>query len=49
MYLMDSPGVSIPSNIPNELGLKLALLGIIKEKVVDKLTVLEFMTELFEK
>jgi ribosome biogenesis GTPase A len=30
MYLIDSPGVSVPSVIPNELGLKLALMGIIK-------------------
>jgi ribosome biogenesis GTPase A len=49
MYLMDSPGVSIPSNIPNEIGLKLALTGIIKERVVDKMILLEFMMELFEK
>ncbi len=36
MYLVDSPGVMIPSVIPHELGLKMALLGIIKEQVVDK-------------
>lgn len=31
MYLMDSPGVSVPSVIPNELGFKLSLLGVIKD------------------
>lgn len=31
MFLMDSPGVSVPSVIPNQLGLKLALLGVIKQ------------------
>lgn len=30
MYLMDSPGVMVPSNIHPELGLKLALIGLIK-------------------
>ena len=30
MFIVDSPGVAVPSVIPNELGLKLALLGIIK-------------------
>lgn len=30
MFLMDTPGVMIPSVIPKELGLKMAVLGIIK-------------------
>jgi ribosome biogenesis GTPase A len=30
MYLMDTPGVMIPSVIPKELGMKMAVLGIIK-------------------
>jgi len=30
MYLMDSPGVMVPSNIHPELGLKIALLGLIR-------------------
>ena len=48
MYLMDSPGVSIPSLIPNDLGLKLCLLGILSEKAVEKMVILEFMVELLE-
>jgi hypothetical protein len=40
MYLIDTPGVMIPSVIPNELGLKMAVLGIIKEQVVDKMTLI---------
>ena len=30
MFLMDSPGVMIPSVIPKELGMKMAVLGLIK-------------------
>ena len=45
MFMMDSPGVSVPSVIPIELGLKLALIGVIKEQVVDKVVLLEFMME----
>lgn len=30
MFLVDTPGVMIPSVIPKELGLKMAVLGIIK-------------------
>ena len=43
MYLMDSPGVSVPSVIPKELGMKLALIGIIKDKIVDKVLLLEYL------
>ncbi len=30
MFLVDSPGVMVPSNIHPEIGLKLALIGLIK-------------------
>ena len=30
MFLMDSPGVMIPSVIPKELGMKMSVLGLIK-------------------
>lgn len=36
MYLMDTPGVMIPSVIPKELGLKMAVLGLIKDQIVNK-------------
>ena len=45
MFLMDSPGVMIPSVIPNELGLKMAALGIIKDQIVDKLVLVEYIME----
>lgn len=49
MYLMDTPGVSVPSVIPTELGLKLALVGVIKENIVDKTLLLEYLVEILEK
>ena len=36
MFLVDTPGVMIPSVIPKELGLKMAVLGIIKDQIVQK-------------
>ncbi len=49
MFLMDSPGVMVPSNIHPELGLKLATIGLIKENIVDKMILAEFIIEWFEK
>lgn len=34
MFLLDTPGVMIPSAIPKELGMKMAVLGLIKEQTV---------------
>ena len=34
MFMVDTPGVMIPSVIPKELGLKMAVLGLIKEEIV---------------
>lgn len=35
-YLVDSPGVMIPSNIADDVGIKLGLLGIIKDSIMDR-------------
>jgi len=43
MYLVDSPGVMVPSNIPDEVGLKLGLLGMIRDVVLDKQILVEYM------
>jgi ribosome biogenesis GTPase A len=32
--MVDTPGVMIPSVIPKELGLKMAVLGLIKDEIV---------------
>ena len=48
MFLMDTPGVMIPSVIPKELGLKMAVLGLIKEQIVDKQTMVRYIMEQFE-
>ena len=45
MFLLDSPGVMIPSVIPKELGLKMAVLGLIKEQIVDKHTLVNYIVE----
>lgn len=36
MFLLDTPGVMIPSVIPKELGMKMAVLGLIKEQIIEK-------------
>ena len=43
MFLMDTPGVMIPSVIPKELGLKMAVLGLIKEQIVEKHTMVDYI------
>ena len=43
MFLMDTPGVMIPSVIPKELGLKMAVLGLIKDQIVDKETIVSYI------
>jgi hypothetical protein len=43
--IVDSPGVSVPSVIPNELGIRLELMGVIKEEVADQ--TLEFLSYWF--
>lgn len=45
MFLVDTPGVMIPSIIPNELGLKMAVLGLIKDQIVDKMTLVDYIIE----
>jgi ribosome biogenesis GTPase A len=45
MFLMDTPGVMIPSSIPKELGMKMAVLGLIKDQIVDKQTMVRFIME----
>lgn len=45
MFLMDTPGVMIPSVIPKELGLKMAVLGIIKDQIVQKETLVSYIIE----
>ena len=43
IYLVDSPGVMIPSVIDGELGLKLGLVGNIRENLVGKEIIIEYM------
>jgi hypothetical protein len=43
IYLVDSPGVMIPSIIEGELGLKLGLIGNIRENLVGKEIIIEYM------
>lgn len=45
MFLIDSPGVMIPSVVPKELGMKMAVLGLIKEQVVNKETMVNYIIE----
>ena len=45
MFLMDSPGVMIPSVIPKELGMKMAVLGLIKEQIVNKETMVNYILQ----
>jgi len=45
MFLVDTPGVMIPSVIPKELGLKMAVLGIIKDQIVQKETLVSYIIE----
>lgn len=45
MFLMDTPGVMIPSVIPKELGMKMAVLGLIKDQIVDKETIINYIIE----
>lgn len=45
MFLVDTPGVMIPSVIPKELGLKMAVLGLIKDQIVDKETLVSYIME----
>lgn len=47
MYLVDSPGVMVPSNISDEIGLKLGLLGMIRDVILDKQILVEYLIELF--
>ena len=47
MFLMDSPGVMVPSNIHPELGLKMAVVGLIRETIVDKMILVEYIIEWF--
>lgn len=47
MYLVDSPGVMVPSNISDDIGLKLGLLGMIRDVITDKQILIEYMIELF--
>jgi ribosome biogenesis GTPase A len=42
---MDTPGVMIPSVIPKELGLKMAVLGIIKDQIVSKENIVSYIIE----
>lgn len=35
-YLVDSPGVMIPSIISDEIGLKLGLLGLLRDIIIEK-------------
>lgn len=35
-YLVDSPGVMIPSNITDDVGLKLGCLGMLRDVAVEK-------------
>jgi ribosome biogenesis GTPase A len=46
-YLVDSPGVMIPSNISDDIGLKLGCLGLIRDVILDKQIMVEYMIELF--
>lgn len=45
MFLLDTPGVMIPSAIPKELGMKMAVLGLIKEQTVEKETIVSYIIE----
>lgn len=45
MFLLDTPGVMIPSAIPKELGMKMAVLGLIKEQIVEKETIVSYIIE----
>lgn len=45
MFLMDTPGVMIPSTIPKELGMKMAVLGLLKEQVVSKEIMVQYIIE----
>ena len=49
MFLIDSPGVMVPSNIDPQLGLKMAAVGLIKQSIVDKTVLVEFIMEWFQK
>jgi hypothetical protein len=43
MFLMDTPGVMIPSTIPKELGMKMAVLGLLKDQVVSKEIMVQYI------
>lgn len=43
VYLVDSPGIMVPRILNNEIGLKLALIGCISEKITGKEPLIEYM------
>lgn len=42
-YLVDTPGIMVPKILDNETGLKLALVGCIRDKITGKEPVIEYM------
>ena len=46
-YMLDSPGLMMPSNLDTEFGLKLALLDCLPTKIVPKLVLLQYILHLF--
>jgi ribosome biogenesis GTP-binding protein YlqF len=42
-YLVDTPGIMVPKIIDNETGLKLALVGCIRDKITGKEPIIEYM------
>ena len=43
IFLVDSPGIMVPRIIDNEIGLKLSLIGCIKEKITGKEPIIEYL------
>ena len=49
MYIVDTPGIMVPQITDDEIGLKLALTGSIKDTIVGKEHIIEYMLHMFHK